>query len=416
MKCNLEWLSVYLDGLLSDDNRAKLEEHLKTCEACTVKLDEFAQVEQTARKIPAPRLSEAYWENFASRVQNKLTIRERQKTSPAWLKALKKFFRPTTGKLAIAGSVAVIFLLTFVSFEQWKKESFRPPEFKAAAPTPEVNVDSIQKPAKDEPALQSAERDKKDGPLEAIRPDQLASERTAAPLSQRPTENVPAASATFGTASDASERQKSKEEPSLAGYLERDEAVRGNTDVVTTGKKAENRREVATSQQKRAVKRIERLPIRTIEELRKLQESSPPPFRIRARTPSDTSIIKKDAASKPGLSDSITREYTLIQGGFDAQYGGKTMPSIDTAQLVTDIRRVITEKEKELAGQISNAKAESLYIFLGDYYLSLYRFSKKPVDWKKTNRRINDFLKKELSESARHRLLQIQAELKKLKK
>jgi len=92
------------------------------------------------------------------------------------------------------------------------------------------------------------------------------------------------------------------------------------------------------------------------------------------------------------------------------------MPSIDTAQLVTDIRRVITEKEKELAGQISNAKAESLYIFLGDYYLSLYRFSQKPVDWNKANRRINDFLKKELSESARQRLLQIQAELKKLKK
>ena len=51
MKCNLEWLSVYLDGLLSDDNRAKLEEHLKTCEACSARLEEFARVETAAKKI-----------------------------------------------------------------------------------------------------------------------------------------------------------------------------------------------------------------------------------------------------------------------------------------------------------------------------------------------------------------------------
>ncbi|MCI0596534.1 MAG: zf-HC2 domain-containing protein, partial [candidate division Zixibacteria bacterium] len=113
MKCNLEWLSAYLDGALAEEKRAKLEKHLKTCEACTAKLEEFARVEQAAKKIPAPQLSEAYWENFASRVQNKLTIREKQKTSPGWLEALKGFFQPTTGKLAIAGSVAVIILLTF---------------------------------------------------------------------------------------------------------------------------------------------------------------------------------------------------------------------------------------------------------------------------------------------------------------
>ncbi|MCI0596800.1 MAG: zf-HC2 domain-containing protein, partial [candidate division Zixibacteria bacterium] len=113
MKCNWEWLSAYLDGALAEEKRAKLEEHLKTCEACTAKLEEFARVEQAAKKIPAPQLSEAYWENFANRVQNKLTIREKQRASPGWLEALKGFFQPTTGKLAIAGSVAVIILLTF---------------------------------------------------------------------------------------------------------------------------------------------------------------------------------------------------------------------------------------------------------------------------------------------------------------
>ncbi len=440
MKCNGEWLSAYLDGALAEDKRAKLEEHLKTCEACGAKLEEFARVEQAAKKIPAPQLSEAYWENFASRVQNKLTIRERQKTSPAWLEALKSFFQPTAGKLAIAGSMAVIILLTFVSLEQWKKQTFRPPVFESEKPVAEAKIDSIQEPAKDESIFRTAEKDREVGLVEDKRLDQPTPERPTATLSQKPAENRPTASAPSIRALDAAAPQKSNEEPSLSAFAERDEVVKGDTVLVIAGKKAEIRKEVATSQLKVAEEEIEKLPIRNAADLLKVQAAVP--TKDNSLSEADSQKALKKGREDMGLSraregrlavqgDTVTvtagrkaeirKEIATSQPKVASQpffptANSPSMPAIDTVQLITDIKRTIDEKEKVLVGEISQTKAESLYTFLGHYYLSLYRFSHRPGDWNKAHRRINDFLKKELSDSTRQRLLQIQAELKKLKK
>lgn len=417
MKCNWEWLSAYLDGLLSDDKQALLEEHLKTCEACTAKLEEFARVETTAKKIPAPQLSEAYWENFVSRVQNKLTIREKRKTSPAWLEALKSFFQPTTGKLAIAGSLATILLVAIIGQDYWKKEAYQPPKFEAVAPPVNHKIDSVPEPAKDESAFRTAEKDNKAGLVEDKRLDQPARERATVTLSKKPVENAPAASAPLGRALAVPEEQKSKEEPSLAAFAERDKAVEGDTVLVIAGKKAKIRKETDSSQTKVTTKEVEKRPIRNITDLLKIQVGAiEPQVGIRARVPRDTLKIKEGSARKPGLPDSDIREYPLIKGGFDAQYGGKAMPSIDTAQLVTDIKKIISEKEKELRGKLSKAEVESLYIYLVQYYVQLYRFSLAQDDWKNADQRLTDFLKTELSDSARRWLVAIQAELKKLKK
>ena len=439
MKCNWEWLSAYLDGLLSDDKRAKLEEHLKTCEACAAKLEEFARVEQAAKKIPVPQLSEAYWENFASRVQNKLTIREKQRTAPAWLEALKSFFQPTTGKLAIAGSVVTILLVAIMGRDYWKKEAYQPPKFEAVAPPVNDKIDSVQVEAKDESAFRMARPDERNAAAEKKRENEIASAKTADEGIIESREDAPAALAPAEIASKPAGRQKPKEEPSLAGYLERDEVVQGDTALITAEKKAGIRKEVATSQVKVAAEEIGKLPIRNVEELLKLQQSSPPPLRIRARTQSDTLKTKEDSARKPGLPDSGIREYTLIKGGFDAQYGSDstrvdtrlaTQLSIDTSKTVDESQmstpskaiqeftlfKGIAENERKLSDTLYRESFESLYISLANQYLQLYRRSLKTWDWNKANRRIKDFLKKVLSDSTRQQLLQIQAELKKLKK
>ena len=41
MNCNLKWLSLYLDGELSQRKRDKLERHLQVCEACAEKVEEM---------------------------------------------------------------------------------------------------------------------------------------------------------------------------------------------------------------------------------------------------------------------------------------------------------------------------------------------------------------------------------------
>lgn len=450
MKCNWEWLSAYLDGALADDKRAKLEEHLKTCEVCTAKLEEFARAEQAAQKISVPRLSEAYWENFASRVQNKLTIREKQKTSPGWLEALKSFFQPTTGKLAIAGSVAVLILLTFISLDQWKKQTFRPPVFEAEKPLAEGNIDSVLTSAKDESAFRANEavKDTKVGLVEEKRADLSAPERETAILSQKPTENVPAASAPLARALAAPEEQKSEGNEKLqirnvgnlskiqAGVSEKDgqihirggrRPIEGDTLTDTTGRKTDVQKETDTSKNEMLRKEVQR-----VTDLLKIQvgvtANKEPNWRRRVTSDSnDTSTAlqgaktkqssySKDTVTKPAAPKNSTEQFSLIKGGFDAQYGNKAMPAIDTAQLVSDIRQIIAEKEKQLKGKLSKTETESLYIYLAQYYVQLYRFSLEQNDWKKADQRLADFLKANLSESNRRWLVAIQVELKNLKK
>jgi hypothetical protein len=156
----------------------------------------------------------------------------------------------------------------------------------------------------------------------------------------------------------------------------------------------------------------------------------------------------KDVTTKVALPKDSVQEFGLIKGGFDAQYSKKKMLTNDTAMAVSDsqawslikgagdtkssgkakpdiltrdayidyTRKQIKEFENELRNQIPRARAESIYVFLGNSYLNLCLNTLLVKDWKTANRRVNDFLKKELSDYTRHQLLQIQAELKKLKK
>ena len=413
MKCNIEWLSAYLDGALAEDRRAELEKHLKTCEACAAKLEEFVRVEQAAKKIPAPQLSEAYWENFASRVQNKLTIREKQKTSPGWLEALKSFFQPTTGKLAIAGSVAVILLLTFVSLKQWRTQTFRPPVFETEKPALQGKVDSVPYPTKNESAFRAAEKDNKVGLAEEKRLNQPAGERGMVTPSQKPAEVAPAASAPVARALAAPEGQKSKEEPSLAASAERDETVKVDTVVVASGKKVKEMEKTLIQSQSNLQKRsLTGAPVKGQTQRGDVDDTTFSSLGVEANVPS----APKDVTTKAAAPKESIQELGLIRGGFDAQYGNKVMPPIDTAQVIADIRQIIAEKEKQLKGKLSKTEAESLYIYLAQYYVQLYRFSLDQKDWEKADKRLADFLKADLSEPSRQWLVAIQAELKKLKK
>jgi hypothetical protein len=52
-----EWLGVYLDGALSDDRRAWVEDHLKNCPACRKELAELRALTNLLHADPAPEIS-----------------------------------------------------------------------------------------------------------------------------------------------------------------------------------------------------------------------------------------------------------------------------------------------------------------------------------------------------------------------
>jgi len=455
VKCNFEWLSTYLDGELSDEKRAELEKHLKTCEVCTAKLDELARLEATAKKIPVPQLSEAYWENFASRVQNKIAIRGKQKRAP-WLENLKRFFQPSTGKLALAGSLATILLVAIIGQDYWKKETYKPPAFQSSPAEGIVaQNDSLEQSTlsekkerqveadkdrlitsgrRDEPVLQKSARENKQKELPVP---------SASAIASKPTEETVLRSATkdektneFGLA----EGRMQTESAAVNAPAAANKPIQGDTVLVTARGKAEIRKQVATSQVKVAAEEIEKLPIRKVDDLLKIQVGAP--TKKNALSTPDSQAVSKDGLQGVGLThirggmQSVQGDTVLVTAGRKAQIRKQVtasqvrvaqaepmtkrpymgMPPIDTAQAIDNLRQIIAEKEKQLSAAILKSMAESLYTFLGNYYVALYRFSQQPEDWNKADVRLKEFLQKDISDGARQKLLAIQAELKKIKK
>ncbi len=143
-----------------------------------------------------------------------------------------------------------------------------------------------------------------------------------------------------------------------------EKAVEGDTVVVTAGRKAEIRKEVATSQVKVGPEEIAKLPIRNVSELLKVQVGVTVrngEIHIRGGRHDETVFMIDGVEVRDILTGSSNRgqtqsanmsvgtnsiqEFTLIKGGFDAQYGNATsgVVSISTKEGSTDRTRFHVE-------------------------------------------------------------------------
>lgn len=457
MKCNFEWLSAYLDGVLPDSRRAELEKHLKTCEACAAKLDELARLEAAAKKIPVPKLSEAYWENFASRVQNKITIRDKQKSTQPWLENLKSFFQPTTGKLALAGSLATILLVAIIGQDYWKKGTYQPPVFDGQKIKSAVGLnDTLQKPALPEEKERQVDADKRT--LAAgERQDEPVLQKNARENDQKGLLAPPASAVASKLAEEAAFRSALKDEKTneadlIEGRVQErtveenapipaGQSTQGDTVAATAENKSEIRKAVVISSIKSATKETRKQSTQSDDTVSANQtkgtakENETLISKHKGKnTRNDRGDItlhgikhtfvtneKGDTIAVESQPFFMDEETTRVQSKIaplpqETIKKPTAMPSIEVTQAISDIRQILAEKEKELRGNPFKKEAESLYIYLAQHYVQLYRFSREEDDWDKANKRLSVFLKAELSDSARRWLLAIQAELKKIKK
>jgi hypothetical protein len=424
----LEKLSAYLDGVLPAAKRAVLEDHLKTCEACAAKLDELARLEAAARKIPAPKLSEAYWENFADRVQNKITIREKQKTTPAWLENLKRFFQPTTGKLALAGSLATILLVAIFGQDYWKKETYQPPVFEEQEIKGTVGLnDTLQKSDLSEEKERQIDADKRTFSASGRR-DEPATEKQTRENKQRGSAAPPASAvaskpAEKGVFRNVLKDEKTNETDLAEGRVQNELAgeaapapankpIQGDTVMVTARRRAEIRKGITTSQVKVSAEEIEKLPIRNAGDRLRQKDGNAASDKFPVR--GDTVVVT--AGRKAEIRKEVVTSQDRVVVAEPKALPAPAMPPIDTAKAIADLKRIIAEKEKLLTVELFRETAESLYVFLGDYYADLYRFSLQQEDFDRANLRLNEFLQKDVSDATRRRLTAIQMELKKIRK
>jgi Putative zinc-finger len=81
---SVEQLSAFLDEELEDAVRRTLEEHLRTCDACSAHLADLAAVDEAARALPVEAPA-GYFDDFAARVRARVETRApRRRTLPVW--------------------------------------------------------------------------------------------------------------------------------------------------------------------------------------------------------------------------------------------------------------------------------------------------------------------------------------------
>lgn len=71
MKCKKAetFLSRSLDGLIAEEEKSALEEHLKSCSACRKKKDEYVFITETLRMEEFPEINPFFWERLQPRLK-----------------------------------------------------------------------------------------------------------------------------------------------------------------------------------------------------------------------------------------------------------------------------------------------------------------------------------------------------------
>jgi predicted anti-sigma-YlaC factor YlaD len=71
MKCKKTetFLSKSLDGLLTDEEKDALEEHLKGCSSCKKKREEYGFIAETLRREDFPEVNPYFWERLQPRLK-----------------------------------------------------------------------------------------------------------------------------------------------------------------------------------------------------------------------------------------------------------------------------------------------------------------------------------------------------------
>ena len=113
----------YLDGDLSPDETARIEEHLKTCASCREDLDRLKRLISTLRKIEGPDPGKGYFDNLLATVVARTDIIEHEAAAdPVSLPVESGTRRVLRTLIRLAVAVTLLFTAFYVSdFSQRQK-------------------------------------------------------------------------------------------------------------------------------------------------------------------------------------------------------------------------------------------------------------------------------------------------------
>jgi hypothetical protein len=396
LNCNFKWLSLYLDGELSLRKRDKLEKHLQVCEACAEKLEELKELESLAARTRLPQVSEAYWENFAVRVRNKLLLREKEPRSQILWQRLKAAFQISPFRLKLAAGIATIFIAAWVGkiYMDYRPAPIEKQLYSPGVVLPEKSglpaesAETVLPPSK-------AEKDLVKG--KSLVKSELKKAISSKPYSQAvPSENQ---------APPAKETSRYESAPVQLSP----EVVTGEKPVIEKGETSNLRRI--------SPKNIEVPPVKSVDELLAAQQG----FTAKPIKPSPDTVgeLHVRGGSAGEITKPIQTKEEQIEFAAEAASPVGKLPlgaSKDSVSKVDSLRNAIQKQEKLILSQPADSTLEKAYRDLAQNYLNLCLLTKNKEDIKFGQKRIHEILKRYLYAETRLSLNNVLEQLRALEK
>ena len=130
MKCeNLQFnLSLYIDDILTDDERALVDNHLVQCPLCRQKLDDFRALRQSLKQISQAQMPKNLLASVKTAVRTELTPTAPQKKS-YFSSGFREFLQMRVMPLTVGTAVSLLFgfsllwiLLSSANYQQTRQE------------------------------------------------------------------------------------------------------------------------------------------------------------------------------------------------------------------------------------------------------------------------------------------------------
>jgi len=365
---------MYIDGELNDKKKKKIEEHLKVCDFCSWNLQELKMLDAYANLIKEPQISEAYWENFFSRVKNKLLIRENQPDKSGLWGIFKSLFRPSPARLKLATAIASVLVVALIGklYINYKEISLPGNKNSAVSTAP-----SVQKP------LGTADTSK----VVATQTNQKTSKPTSTKEAQVSNQSASSPPSLYHTS-------KTEGNIPLSPGSNKTEIAPNQADIVSA----------TPIQPKGAV------------ELEKLQKSETAHMRVISKESASFSAMTQPDSVKTS-PDSERIVILSAPSSSELAPSGTVLPKKETRDSSSEIDslRARINHLQELIPSISNDSIlEPAYLDLAQTYFNLCSLTKDKKEVETALKTIDRFLKQYLFPDTRRQLTEIEQKLKNL--
>jgi hypothetical protein len=183
-------INLFLDGRLDQKQEEELKGHLSGCPRCAQKLAFLESLEKEARGIKAKEPSPSYWDDFSTRVRDKITAKEESTTLFGLKNALESFLTFSPLKIKIAAGLVSLVLVFFIGklYVEHKGEKMIPPlEVVQTEEQSRLDITEIE----EERGLATQEIEPKGEPIPGEQKIEKEAAPAALPKKQQPSPQAP---------------------------------------------------------------------------------------------------------------------------------------------------------------------------------------------------------------------------------